>query len=98
MEILEPLQRDAPRTASLYGALNRTVTPMGARRLRDWLTQPLASVAAIKRRQEAVASFVESSASLEALREQLKEVRDVERTISRRTYSRMRRQRLIPGS
>ena len=41
LEILEPLHHDAPRNASLYGALNRTVTPMGARRLRDWLSQPL---------------------------------------------------------
>ena len=47
LEILEPLHRDAPRNTSLYGALNKTVTPMGARRLRDWLSQPLASVPAI---------------------------------------------------
>src|SRR5205823_6272861 len=43
LEILEPLRQDAPRSASLYGALNRTVTPMGARRLRNWLSQPLAT-------------------------------------------------------
>ena len=44
LEVLEPLHREAPRQASLYGAVNRTVTPMGARRLRDWLSQPLAAV------------------------------------------------------
>src|SRR5262249_33948358 len=49
LEVLEPLQREAPRQASLYGALNRTVTPMGARRLRDWLSQPLSDPAAITR-------------------------------------------------
>src|SRR5690242_4717937 len=49
LEILEPLHRDAPRNASLYGALQRTVTPMAHRRLRDWLTQPLSSVAGIRR-------------------------------------------------
>ena len=54
LEILEPLHHDAARNASLYGALNRTVTPMGARRLRDWLSQPLAAVAPIQRRQDAV--------------------------------------------
>src|SRR4029434_2572025 len=53
LEILEPLHHDAPRNASLFGALNKTVTPMGARRLRDWLSQPLASVLAIRQRQEA---------------------------------------------
>src|SRR5581483_2893167 len=44
LEVLEPLRHDGPRNACLYGALNRTVTPMGARRLRDWLSQPLTEV------------------------------------------------------
>lgn len=83
LEILEPLHHDAPRTASLYGALNRTVTPMGARRLRDWLSQPLAAVAPIARRQDAVRALVENSASLEQSRQQLAQVRDLERTIAR---------------
>ena len=83
LEILEPLHHDAPRTASLYGALNRTVTPMGARRLRDWLSQPLAAVEPIRRRQEAVQAFVDDSAGLERLRAQLAQVRDLERTLGR---------------
>ena len=83
LEILEPLHHDAPRNACLYGALNRTVTPMGARRLRDWLSQPLASVEPIQRRQEAVKTFVDNSSSLDAFRTQLANVRDLERTIGR---------------
>ena len=85
LEILEPLHHDAPRTACLYGALNRTVTPMGARRLRDWLSQPLAHVEAIQRRQEAVQTFVDDSGSLQNFRTQLASVRDLERTIGRLT-------------
>jgi DNA mismatch repair protein MutS len=83
LEILEPLHRDAPRNASLYGALNRSVTPMGARRLRDWLSQPLADAEAIARRQDAVQAFLGGSESLEHFRAQLAEVRDLERTIGR---------------
>jgi DNA mismatch repair protein MutS len=83
LEILEPLHHDAPRNASLYGALNRTVTPMGARRLRDWLSQPLATVEPIRRRQEAVQTFVEKAAGLEELRARLAQVRDLERTLGR---------------
>ncbi|HTA94656.1 MAG TPA: DNA mismatch repair protein MutS, partial [Verrucomicrobiae bacterium] len=83
LEILEPLHHDAPRTACLYGALNRTVTPMGARRLRDWLSQPLAAVEAIQQRQEAVRSFVENSTVLDGFRAKLASVRDLERTIGR---------------
>ena len=83
LEILEPMHRDAPRNASLYGALNRTVTPMGARRLRDWLSQPLANVDAISRRQEAVQAFLEGCGVMERFRAELAEVRDLERTIGR---------------
>ena len=83
LEVLEPLHNDAPRNASLYGALNRTVTPMGARRLRDWLSQPLATARPIIRRQIAVQSFIENSGCLDNLRVQLAQVRDLERTIGR---------------
>ena len=83
LEILEPLHRDAPGKSTLYEALNRTVTPMGARRLRDWLTQPLAEVQAIRRRQEAVQRWLENGEALTQFRGQLTEVRDLERTIGR---------------
>src|SRR5262249_853642 len=83
LEVLEPLHQDAPRTASLYGVLNRTVTPMGARRLRDWLSQPLAAVEGIRRRQDAVQRWVSQPGALSSFRQALSEVRDLERTISR---------------
>ena len=83
LEILEPLRHDAPRNASLYGALNRTATPMGARLLRQWLSQPLAAVEPIRRRQEAVQTFLENSFGLDAFRQQLANVRDLERTLGR---------------
>jgi DNA mismatch repair protein MutS len=83
LEILEPLHHDAPRNSSLYGALNRTATPMGARLLRQWLSQPLAAVAPIQRRQEAVRTFINNSFGLDSFRQQLAKVRDLERTIGR---------------
>ena len=83
LEILEPLHADGSRNTTLFGALNRSVTPMGARRLRDWLTQPLASVDSIRCRQEAVSSFLDHPGGLEAFRARLREVRDLERTLAR---------------
>src|SRR5260221_7630552 len=83
LEILEPLHRDAPRNATLYGAVNRTTTPMGARRLRDWLSQPLADADAIRRRQESVQTWMQNGETLEKFRAQLAQVRDLERTIGR---------------
>src|SRR6185369_263037 len=86
LEILEPLHHDAPRNASLYGVLNRTVTPMGARRLRDWLTQPLAAVEPIRQRQDVVQAWIENASALEKFRQALTEVRDLERTIGRLSF------------
>ncbi len=83
LEILEPLRHDAPRNSSLYGAINRTVTPMGARLLRNWLSQPLSAVEPIRQRQGAVQRFIEDSMALENFRTQLANVRDLERTIGR---------------
>jgi DNA mismatch repair protein MutS len=83
LEVLEPLHHDAPRQACLYGALNRTVTPMGARRLRDWLSQPLAGISPIRRRQDSVQTLFDNSTCLEQLRAQLAEVRDLERVLGR---------------
>jgi len=83
LEILEPLHHDAARNSSLYGALNRAVTPMGARLLRQWLSQPLATVEPIRQRQAAVRSFLENPPGLDRLRQQLAGVRDLERTLGR---------------
>jgi DNA mismatch repair protein MutS len=83
LEILEPQHHDAPRNASLCGALNKTVTPMGARLLRQWLSQPLAKVEPIRRRQEAVQMFIENTSGLDSFRRQLAQVRDLERTLGR---------------
>jgi DNA mismatch repair protein MutS len=83
LEILEPQHHDAPRNASLYGALNKTVTPMGARLLRNWLSQPLSRVEPIRQRQDAVQTFIENTFGLDAFRQQLAQVRDLERTLSR---------------
>jgi DNA mismatch repair protein MutS len=83
LEILEPQHRDSPRNACLYGALNKTATPMGARLLRNWLSQPLAAVEPIRQRQETVATFIENTPSLDSFRAQLANVRDLERTLGR---------------
>jgi DNA mismatch repair protein MutS len=56
---------------------------MGARRLRDWLSQPLSDTDAIARRQEAVRAWMENPGPLEEIRGQLAQVRDLERTIGR---------------
>lgn len=79
---LVPLRGRAP-AATLLGVLDNTRTPMGARLLRAWLTRPLRSLEAIGRRHDAVAAFCRTRLALNALREALAEVRDLERLIAR---------------
>jgi DNA mismatch repair protein MutS len=83
LEILEPLHADSARATTLFGAMNRTVTPMGGRRLRDWLTQPLASVDRIRARQDAIEVWMRSGHPLDEFRTDLREMRDLERTLGR---------------
>src|ERR1051326_4977381 len=81
LELIESARGD--RQFTLIGVLGETVTPMGARLLRDWITRPLNKVEPIVARQDAVAEFIEQNHVLTGFREQSKAVKDLERTIGR---------------
>ncbi|MFZ4681157.1 MAG: DNA mismatch repair protein MutS [Terrimicrobiaceae bacterium] len=80
---LELVQSRAGKTMTLLGALDRAVTPMGARLLREWVLHPLREVDEIRARQNAIARLLEDSLLLGKLREHLAEIRDLERAVSR---------------
>ena len=83
LEIVEPAYRSNAKGMSLFGSVNCTVTPMGARRLKEWLTCPLADFTAICQRQTAVRTWLRNSMKLDEFRQSLKPIRDMERTMSR---------------
>jgi DNA mismatch repair protein MutS len=68
---------------SLLRALDRTCTPMGARRLRHWVLHPLQDLAALTERQDVIACLLDETMLLSQIRTLLKEVRDLERTSGR---------------
>jgi DNA mismatch repair protein MutS len=70
---------------SLFGVLDETVTPMGARLLRQWLLRPLLDPVAIAARQSAVGAMVEAPAERARLRALLRGIGDLERLTSRAT-------------
>ncbi|MBO5751496.1 MAG: DNA mismatch repair protein MutS, partial [Kiritimatiellae bacterium] len=74
---------DVSKEASLFGVLDVTKTPMGARTLRNWILRPLARSEDINSRLDAVETFVEDRSSLGALRTLLSGVRDLERLIAK---------------
>ena len=70
---------DGGRRGSLIGVMDRTVTAMGARKLRHWMTHPLVALQEIKARHNAVEELVQESLCRDDLRRTLDDVYDLER-------------------
>ncbi|MDB4577642.1 DNA mismatch repair protein MutS [bacterium] len=68
---------------TLLGVLDRTSTPMGARKLRDWILHPLRDLATLTGRLDLVDSLLAEPYLLTKLRDSLKNIRDIERTTGR---------------
>ncbi len=82
LEILRNLS-DSGKNRSLLGVLDATKSAPGARLLRQWLLQPLASCSAASERLDAVEFLYRDQSLLNALRESLGRVLDIERLASR---------------
>ncbi len=80
---LELVESRGARNMSLLAALDRTVTPMGGRKLRSWILQPLRDLAELERRQQLIADLLHEADLLAALRGCLKSIRDLERAAGR---------------
>jgi DNA mismatch repair protein MutS len=70
-------------TGSLVSTIDLTATPMGARKLRRWLRQPLLDLVELRARQEAIDWFFQRQAVRERLRAALDDVLDIERLLGR---------------
>ena len=78
LELVESL-RGVDTSGTLLAMLDRTMTPMGARLLRQWLLAPLIDRTRIDLRLDAVSALVRDAGARDALRAALDGVRDVER-------------------
>jgi DNA mismatch repair protein MutS len=81
LELTETLRGDLK--GSLLGALDCTITPMGRRLLRQWVSQPLLDVQKIAARQNGVEFFFNDSMLRAELRAALKPLNDLERLTNR---------------
>lgn len=80
---LEILQTAHDQGVSLLHVLDRTLTAMGGRMLRRWLVLPLKNIQEIRERHEVVGWLVEDKQQAAALAEQLSQIGDLERLISK---------------
>ena len=76
------------KDATLFHVIDRTNTAMGARMLRRWLSRPLIDAEDINRRLEAVSAGFENREFRKRLRDKLRPLCDIERTLARLTGGR----------
>ena len=81
LELFDSLSADKANT--LFGVMNRTMTPMGARMLGDWMSFPLMDPAEIGARLDVVEELAESPGMVQDIRDILEEIPDMERIVGR---------------
>jgi DNA mismatch repair protein MutS len=80
---LELVESRGTRNTTLLAVVDRTITPMGGRRLRSWILQPLRNLHELEPRQQMISDLLQEPDLLAAIRAQLKSIRDIERATSR---------------
>src|SRR5216117_2033167 len=80
---LELVESRSVRDTSLLAVLDRTITPMGGRKLRAWILQPLRNLTELQRRQQMITDLLQEPDLLGSIRAELKSIRDIERAAGR---------------
>lgn len=82
LELTETIRKGETQ-GSLLSILDRTVTPMGHRLIRQWVSKPLLDLQAINARQDIVEHFLQEGLNRAELRSGMKSVGDLERITNR---------------
>ncbi len=80
LELVENARQQSEHT--LVGVIDRTANPMGGRKLRAWLQQPLRNRQAIAQRQNRVEALMQNSIC-DSVKEVLASIHDLERILTR---------------
>lgn len=86
LELLCPMNEGGK---SLLDIIDHTVTPMGARRMRQWIVFPLKDVERIQSRQQVVEYFFRNPEERAVITEHLSEIGDLERLVTKGAMGRI---------
>jgi DNA mismatch repair protein MutS len=92
LEIFQALYEGAP---TLLDVMDQTLTPMGSRLMKRWLSLPLKDVLLIRERHNMVEHISQEADFRKFLNEQIRQVGDMERIISKVAVGRVRPRELI---
>ncbi|ARK30919.1 DNA mismatch repair protein MutS [Halalkalibacter krulwichiae] len=94
LELTESL-RDKKKAGSLLSIVDQTVTAMGGRLVKNWIERPLINKKTIEERLVLVTAFLDSYFEREELRDELRQVYDVERLAGRIAYGSVNARELV---
>lgn len=80
---LELYNSTNPNAVTLLDVIDRTLSPMGGRLLKRWLALPLKDANKIRARHEVVTYLTQNSGVLGEIQQQIKQISDLERLISK---------------
>ncbi|MDD3647578.1 MAG: DNA mismatch repair protein MutS [Candidatus Dojkabacteria bacterium] len=81
LELVAPLRNDSD--ATLLSVLNSCETPMGKRKLLNWIISPLTDTTQIENRLSAVEELINNTDKLTSIRSQLDNIFDIERILGK---------------
>lgn len=93
LELVSAMNEDGK---SLLDVIDKTISPMGSRLLRRWILFPLKDVKPIQERQDVVEYFFRHPEVKELLDEQLEQIGDLERIISKVAVGRVSPREVVP--
>lgn len=94
LELLKTMRRQSVK-GSLFHILDHTVTPMGSRLLKNWISYPLVNLDKIRERSAAVACLKEAPLLRREIRDELKQIYDIARLNGRIALKRANARDLI---
>ncbi len=80
LELFSPIQENGK---SLIDVIDKTISPMGSRLLKRWMALPLKDIEPINKRLDVVELFLKNPEIKEVIDEQLRQIGDLERLISK---------------
>lgn len=83
---LSKTMHDRKKKGTVFWALDRTVTSMGGRMLQQWIEQPLLNIKDINLRLDSIEELINNVFLREDLKENLKNVYDLERLMTKIAY------------
>ncbi|UXS56715.1 DNA mismatch repair protein MutS [Staphylococcus delphini] len=94
LELTESIRLKSKKGTLLW-LMDKTKTPMGARRLKQWIDRPLIQQTEIAKRHDAVDQFLHYFIERDTLRDYLTEVYDIERLVGRVSFGNVNAKDLV---